>query len=248
MATNEISLTKTYDKSGTKEPALTVVLIHGIASDSRDYTKALEHFGGDKSLDDIRFVTFDLLGSGESLKDDEKLNYDYEDQTNALKNAIDDLNIKTPLILVGHSLGTFIVTRFTSVYPKIVDKLVLLSPPIFRREDFDNPALMAGIEAFKQLVGAKNPDIVKEKSFVNSMNKIVLDKNNYDVLAGLKVPTTLIYGSNDQLIASFNIPGLLKKRDSISAIKTDGKHGITHDKYEELAKILKESLEDIQHE
>ena len=248
MATNNISLTKTHDKCKTNEPALTVVLIHGIASDSRDYIKALEHLEDDKSLNSIRFVTFDLLGSGKSLKDDEKLTYDYKDQTTALKNAIDSLDIKTPLILVGHSLGTFIVTRFASIYPKIVDELVLLSPPIFRREDFDNPALMAGIEAFKQLVGAKKPEILKEKSFINSMEKIVLNKDNYDVLVGLKVPTTLIYGSNDQLIASFNIPGLLKKRDGISAIKTDGKHGITHDKYEELAKLLKKSLEDIQHE
>ena len=248
MATNDILLTKTHDKSKAKDPLLTVVLIHGVASDSRDYTKALEHLENDKSLDTVRFITFDLLGSGKSLKDDKKLNYDYNDQINALKNAIDELEVKTPVMLVGHSLGTFIVTRFTATYPEKVDELVLLSPPIFRREDFDNPALMAGIEAFKQQVGAKKPEILKEKSFKNSMEKIVLDKDNYDVLAGLKVPTTLIYGGNDQLIASFNIPGLLKKRDSISAIRTDGKHGITHDKYEELAKVLKKSLEDIQHE
>ncbi len=248
MMTNKISLAKTHDKSNAKDPALTVVLIHGIASDSRDYTKALEHFENDKSLNNVQFVTFDLLGSGESLVDDDKLNYDYKDQTDALKNAIENLDIKTPLVLVGHSLGTFIVTRFASLYPEMVDELVLLSPPIFTRQDFDNPALMAGIDAFKQLVGAKNPDILKKKSFINSMEKIVLDKENYDVLSGLDIPTTLIYGSGDQLIASFNIPGLVKKCENISAIKTDGKHGITHDKYEELAKILKESLEDAENE
>lgn len=244
MTTNDIILTKTYDKVKADAPALTVVLIHGIASDSRDYAKALEYLEKDDSLSNVRFVTFDLLGSGKSLSDDGKLNYDYKDQTNALKNAIKDLDIKTPLVLVGHSLGTFIVTRFASLYPEMVDELVLLSPPIFTRQDFDNPALMAGIEAFKQLVGAKNPDILKKKSFINSMEKIVLDKENYDVLSGLDIPTTLIYGKDDQLIASFNIPGLLKKRDNISAIQTDGRHGITHDKYEELAKILKESLKD----
>ena len=242
MTTNEISLAKTYDKCKTKEPNLTVVLIHGIASDSRDYAKGLEHFENDSSLDEVRFVTFDLLGSGKSLKDDERLNYDYEDQIGALNNAIDELDVKTPLILVGHSLGTFIVTRFAATYPKKVNELVLLSPPIFTKKDFDNPALMAGIEAFKKIVGTKFPGILKEKSFNNSMEKIVFDKENYDVLTILSIPTTLIYGEGDQLIASFNIPGVLKKNAKISAIKTEGRHSITHDKYEKLADILEESL------
>ena len=239
---NKLTLTKTADILSGGKAALTVVMIHGIASDSRTFDSALKYFEEDAGLDDVRFVTFDLLGAGKSLKDDENLNYDYNDQIAALDNAIGDLKIDTPLVLVGHSLGTFIVTRYTSIHPDKVNELVLISPPIFTKRDFEDPAFAAGIEGFKQMVGAKAPEILKEKSFINSMDKIVLDKTNFDVLAGLTTPTTLIFGNEDQLIASFNIPYLLKKNGGITAIETSGKHGVTHDKYEKLASILKNIL------
>lgn len=239
---NKLTLAKTSDLLSGDSASLTVVMIHGIASDSHTYDSALKHFKEDAGLKGVRFVTFDLLGAGKSLKDDENLNYDYDDQVEALNNAIDELGIDTPLVLVGHSLGTFIVTRYTSIYPDKVSELILLSPPIFTKRDFANPAFAAGIEGFKQMVGAKAPEILKEKSFINSMDKIVLDQTNFDVLAGLTTPTTLIFGNGDQLIASYNVPYLLKQNDNITAIETESKHGVTHDKYEKLASILKKIL------
>ncbi|MBR3139154.1 alpha/beta hydrolase [Candidatus Saccharibacteria bacterium] len=237
MMQHKLTLFKTYDKCANAKPKLTVVLIHGIASDSSTYNTALKHFEKMSDLKDVRFVTFDLLGSGKSLKSDE-LNYDYNDQLSALKKSIKQLKSKTPLILVGHSLGTFIVTRFTNKYPKSVSRLILISPPIYTKADFANPAFAVGIDAFKKAVSVKNRDILKEKSFINSMDKIVLDKNNYDVLAQIKVPTTLIYSKEDQLIAPYNVPGIIRKNSSLHAIGTHGRHGVTEDKFKELAKIL----------
>ena len=79
---------------------------------------------------------------------------------------------------------------------------------------------------------------------INSMNNIVMDRNNYDVLAKIKVPTVIIYGSEDQLIASHNIPGLLKKNSLISAIKTKGRHGVSRDKYTKMPGLLMEMVRD----
>ncbi len=234
---NKLELAKTYDKCGSNKPKLTAVLIHGIASDSGTYVTALKHFASNANLNDVRFVTFDLLGSGRSLKSDD-LNYDYDDQIKALRNSIKQLKCRTPIVLVGHSLGTFIVTRYTSKYPKKIARLVLISPPIYTKKDFANPAFELGIETFKKAVSVKNRNILQEKSFINSMNRIVLDKNNYDVLARINVPTTLIYSKEDQLIAPYNVPGILKKNASLDAIPTHGRHGVTEDKFKELAKIL----------
>lgn len=236
-----MKLAKTHDYCANNNPTLTVAMIHGIASDSSTYDSALQYLENLDALQAVRFVTFDLLGSGQSPKDD-KLNYDYNDQVSALDTAIRDLKVTTPLVLVGHSLGTFITTKYAVDHSGEVSQLVLISPPIFRPEDFDNPALMQGIEGFRQVLGSRNPGILTEKSFINSMDKIVLNRDNYRTLVSVKVPTVLIYGDGDQLIASFNIPGVLKQNSMISAIKTEGRHGVTQDKYEKLAKILEEII------
>ena len=241
MRKTDLVLKKTYDCTRDDDDRLTVVMIHGIASASYTYDKALEYFRDTQKFQKIRFVTFDLLGSGRSLSSDE-LNYDYDEQIAALHNAIHQLNAKSPIVLVGHSLGTFIVTRYTSTYPDDINQLILVSPPIYTPEDFKNPAFAIGIEMFKKSVSVKNPHILQERPFNNSMENIVLDINNYSYLTKLKTKTTLIYGNEDAIIASYNIPELLKKNSNLSAIKTIGRHGVTYDKFTKIGKILEESL------
>ena len=242
MWNKELVLKKTHDFSAVKDPKLAVIFIHGIASDSSTFKNALRYLEGTRSLKEVRFVTFDLLGSGKSPKS-AKLNYDYKDQLEALHNAISKLKLRVPLILVGHSLGTFIVTRYADTYKKSVKKLILVSPPVYTIEDLENPAFEAGIKVFKDAVSLKNRKILKEKAFINSMEKIVLDKRNYKVLSEIKTPTVLIYGKLYQFIRSYNIPKILKTNPKyLSAIKTEGRHGVSHDKYSKLVGILEEEL------
>ena len=239
MKKDELTLFKTNDFCGSANPVLTVILIHGIASDSHSYDKAIENFKTNPSLDNIRFVSFDLLGSGKSLKSDE-LDYNYREQLSALHNAIKNLDINTPIVLIGHSLGTFIVTRYATEYPKNIKKLILVSPPVYTRSDFENPAFALGIEAFRRAVSIKNSAFLLEKAFNNSMQNIVLDRNNYDYLSSMTIPTVLIYGNEDQLIASYNIPVLKTANQNITVYKTIGRHGVTRDKYTIITKILTE--------
>ena len=237
----KLILTNTYDVCRSGEPKLCVVMIHGIASDSTTYNAAHEYFEAEEQLKDVRFVKLDLLGSGLSLKDD-SLKYDYDEQITALHNAILALKNNVPLVLVGHSLGTFIVTRYASIYPDEIARLILISPPVYTRDDFKNPLFKMGMEAFKKSIALRNADTLKEKAFNSSMDNIVMDRGNYDVLANIKTPTVLIYGKEDQLIAPHNIPGLLKTNPLISAIKTNGRHGVSRDKYTKIPALLKEVM------
>ena len=242
MFSKKLILKKTYDHSAAREPKLTAVFIHGIASDSSSFTNAIKYLAGTTSLKDVRFVAFDLLGSGKSRSDD-KLNYDYKDQLTALHNSIEKLHIDTPLVLVGHSMGTFIVTRYADTYKKSVKHLILISPPIYTMEDLENPAFAAAIKVFKDAVSVKNRKILDEKSFNNSMDKIVLDKKNYKTLANLKTHATLIYGDLDQFIAAYNIPRILQENPKyLTAIKTIGRHSVSRDKYTKLVGIIEEVL------
>lgn len=236
-----LKLTKTYDNCPSKKPRLTVVCVHGIADDSSRFKRPIEYLEGTTSLKDIRFVCFDLLGSGKSAKSD-KLNYDFKEQLEALLNAINALKIKTPLVLIGHSMGCLISSRFADLHKRLVKELILISPPVFRPEDFDSPKMAAGKEGFRQLMILKDSKYRTDKAFNNELEKIVFNKRNYNVYVRLTKPTTIIYGMADKIIATYNIPKLLKVNPKITAIKTPSAHGIGHDKYIKLVPILERIL------
>ena len=236
-----LELKKTHDSARSSDPKLTAVFVHGLASDSRTFDIALEYLENHASLSDVRFVTFDLLGSGKSYKSNE-LSYGYTDQLTALDNSLDKLNIKTPLILVGHSMGTLIVTRYASKHKRAIQRLVLISPPVFTEKDLDNPAFKLAMDAFKEAVSTKDRSIVKEKSFNNSIEKIVKNRKNYQTLAEIDIPTVLIYGEMDKIIGAHNIPKLLKTNSKILRAKTPGRHGVSHDKFNKIREVLEEEI------
>ena len=243
MFNKKLTLKKTHDYSAVKEPKLVVVFIHGIATDSSSFTRALQYLEGTKSLEAVRFVTFDLLGSGGSRRSDE-LKYNYSEQVEALHNSIEKLKIgDTPLVLVGHSMGTLIAARYADTYKKSVKELILISPPVYTEKDLRSSAFAAGIKVFKDAVAIKNRRVLEEKVFNSSMDKIILNRRNYAMLTGLKTRAVLIYGNMDQFIASYNIPALLKANPKyLTAIKTEGRHGVSRDKYTKIVGILEEVL------
>lgn len=237
-----LTLKKTYDSASVEKPKLAVIFIHGIATDSSSFTNAIKYLEGTRSLREVRFVAFDLLGSGKSTNNN-KLNYDYKDQLTALNNAINKLKLKIPIVLVGHSMGALIATKYANTYKKTIAKLILISPPIYTEKDLDNPAFKAGMKLFVDAVSIKNRKMLEEKSFKNSINKIVLNRKNYHNFVELKTPAVLIYGSLDKFIAPYNIPKVLKENPKyLKTIKTEGKHGVSRDKYTKMVGILEEIL------
>ena len=245
MNNADLLLEKTFDYSATKTPDLTAVFVHGIASNSSSFANALDYLTKDEHLKKVRFVAFDLLGSGKSLSNDDLLEYTYAEQITALHNSIEKLGINTPLVLVGHSMGTFIVTKYAEVYKGTVSRLILVSPPIYTEKDLNNPAFDVALKVFRDAVSVKDHNILGTKAFNNSLENIVKDKSNYDRLANLDIDATLIYGDMDKFISVFNFPGMLKKNpEHITAIKTVGYHGVSREKYPKIAEVLKEALND----
>jgi len=240
---NTFKLTKTYDRK-IKNPVLTVVMLHGIASDSHTFDKTIAYLEKDEKLSNVRLVTFDLLGSGKSPKDDNTMSYGYRDQLGALHRSIEDLKANSKIVLVGHSMGTLIATRYASKHKDIVKQLILVSPPIYTEADMANPLFSKGMKVFEEAISIKDPGILREKSFRNVMDKIILDKKNSEVLASIDTPTVLIYGAADQFIASYNIPRLLAGNpEYLTAIKTNRGHGVSQDKYVEIDKILRKLVD-----
>ena len=121
--------------------------------------------------------------------------------------------------------------------------MILISPPVYTKSDLEKPAFAAATKVLKDAVSMKNRKILDKKSFHNSMEKIVLDKKNYDTLANLKTHATLIYGDLDQFIAAYNIPKIVKENSKyLTSIKTLGKHSVSRDKYTKMVGIIEEVL------
>ena len=236
-----LELYKAHDFCVSDTPKLTVVLIHGIASDTRAFSGLLKYLEGTQSMRDVRFVAFDLLGAGESYRSD-KLRYDYAEQLNALHNSIEKLGILTPIVLMGHSMGTLIATRYADKHKRGIKGLILISPPIYRPEDFENPEFLKGLENFRKAIAIRDRVTAHSKAFNNEMELIVGNRKNYEILARVSKPTTLIYGELDQIIAPFNIPGILELNPNITAVKTIGRHRVTPDKYKKVLVTLEEIL------
>lgn len=238
---NPLSLAKTHDFSVSKKPRLTVIMIHGIASDSSTFVSTLKYLEGTRTMYDVRFITFDLLGVGKSYKSD-KINYGYTAQIEALDNAIKKLKIETPIVLLGHSMGTLIATKYATEHKRVVKSLILVSPPVYTSEDLENPAFEVAMTGFIEAVSVKNRGLLKDKMFNDSMKYIVRNPGNYERLASLTIPARLIYGKADQIIAPFNIPKVLKENPRLSAVATPARHGLTHDKYGKIIKAIEEAL------
>ena len=236
-----LELAKTYDVCRGEKPKSTVIFLHGIAADSSSFNGLLKYLSNSDVADELRLVAFDLLGAGKSYASDE-LEYNFKEQLDALSNSIDKLKVSGPVIIVAHSMGTMIATRFTEAHKRLVKGLVLLSAPIYRQEDIENPMFTKAMEGFREVVGRKAHGLLTAKSFNNEIKYIVSNPHNYDYLVRLKTPTTIIYGELDRIIASYNLPALLKMNPNIMAVKTAGSHGVTRDKYNKVLLALKNFL------
>ncbi len=236
-----LELAKTYDVCRSGQPTLTAVFIHGIASSSSSFDGLFDYLLVNKSAREMRIVAFDLLGAGKSYTSDD-LSYTYEEQLEALDNSIKKLNVTGPLVLVGHSMGTLIATRYFNQHSDSLAGLVLVSAPIYRKEDIENPLFEKAMAGFREVVGRKNRKLLKSKAFNASLKNIVSDTSSYENFLKIMRPTYLIYGELDQIIASFNYPGLLKLNPNLKAIKTPGAHGVTVDKYSKILSSLKKYI------
>ncbi len=231
-------LKKTLDTK-TKDSKLTVVLLHGIGANSLTWAKALTYLKGTTSMKDIRFVCYDWLGFGRSKKS-KKLEYNYTEQLTALENSLEKLKATSPIVLVGHSMGTLLAATYSKNHKRQIKELILISPAIFSRDEIKYLSANAEQTPFYQKIDKK---ILEDRAFVNSMTNIVFNEKNQKTFEDLSMKTTFIYGENDIMISQKNVEYLLKKnKKNITGVKTTGRHSVTRDKYTVLLTKLEEIL------
>lgn len=198
-----------------------VVLIHGVASSSVTFKNVVPLIEARH-----RCISIDLLGFGGSpiVEDSD---YTLADHALAIRRTIASLHLAGPFTLVGHSMGALIGARFAARYPRLVDKLVLVSPPIYLSpaelsDDLDRGVLDFHLRAYEYFRANKdftlrNAAVVEKflaipkamdinertwTPFVKSLQNSIESQTTVSDLAAVRAPVEVVYGSLDQFASA----------------------------------------------
>lgn len=217
-----------------------VVMIHGIASSSVTFERLTPLV-----TPHHRVITIDLLGFGESPAPPDAT-YTIGEHVAALRRTLDALRLRRPFVLVGHSMGALIATRYAALHPRRIAKLVLVSPPVYLptatigggrdraaqglyfrayeylRENKDFTIRAAGTLA--RLSPIKNLLDVSERNwpaFVLSLQNSIETQTTVTDLATVRAPVEVVYGSLDPFLAPAGLR-VVEKLRGVTTHRVDG--------------------------
>lgn len=251
-----------------KNPLLTVVFLHGISANSGTWHATFSQLIKNENLNRVSLIGLDLLGFGKSLKSD-WLDYSYKEYETALKNSLKSLKIKTPLVLVGHSMGSLILADFlknlkTSELKSLnLKSVILVSPPVLKPRELaslpdrfylksysslhslaDNFAIKT-LAGFISKVSSFRREYLKSTAFAKSMENIILNPNNFETFENLNENITLIHGRFDPLVLGSNLETVAKKNKNFNLINVMGDHDLTSRKRVKIEEILLKDIKDL---
>jgi pimeloyl-ACP methyl ester carboxylesterase len=143
---------------GPKKPEATVVFIHGLANSHAMWDDIINKLDTSK----IRVISVDLLGFGKSPKPPWQT-YSAAIHASSLRLTLLKLGVKSPITIVGHSLGTLVSIQYATKYRRGIHNLVLCSPPFYKPSNLPP----------EQLVGPiKQTDDVYHVLYRNSRNRV----------------------------------------------------------------------------
>lgn len=148
----------------------TIVFLHG-ASGSLSAWDFIYPYFYEKGYS---ILLIDLRGHGKSIRSKNWFDYKLEEHAQDIATILKRKRVKK-FILVGHCLGGMIGATFTFLYPKQVEKLILINPGLNKRTFFFNSITHSFLLMIFSLINLVPFDIkankqnrVDYKSYVNS--------------------------------------------------------------------------------
>ncbi|MFV0484614.1 MAG: alpha/beta fold hydrolase [Candidatus Saccharimonadales bacterium] len=249
-----------YDRVvGGGKPELAVVFLHGIASSYKVWRHVIAETAGLKEMKGVRFVALDLIGFGKSKKPDWYA-YDYKSYNKAIKSTLRKLKVKTPIVMVGHSMGSLIATDYAAENPEKITSLILVSPPFLRPGDLRRVPdkfyvkaytdlknhtgnMMVGtIASFISMASSFDKKALNTEAFRKSMDAIILNRENWEKILKLDKPVYMVHGKLDPLVLGANLRSLATHNKQITLTECLGGHDIAGAKCKRVSKVIRDAI------
>ena len=220
-----------------------VIMIHGIASSSVTFHHLVPLLEPSH-----RCITIDILGFGDSPAPPEST-YTLDEHVSALDRTIRSLSLHEPFTLVGHSLGSLIAARYAATHRRELDRLVLVSSPIYLPpavlgDRLDRASMGAYFTlyeflrtnaSFTQRTAAalaavapiKNVLELTEKNwepFMLSLKNAIESQTTLADVSRVRVPIDLVYGTLDPFLA----PGGIAIVEQLRHVRSHRVSGVAH--------------------
>lgn len=190
-----------YRESGRGSP---VILVHGLAASLYDWDSIMPELASAN----YHGYALDLLGHGDSPRPETR-SYKFNWVLRHFEKWIQSLDLPEPPVLIGHSLGSYLVLRYTLEHLKDVRGIVLTSPffslkqlPPLLRRTYRLPNLNSlVIERLPRWVFHIAVDLTSQ-----SLGRI--GKGTYDLPPEVRFQTALDYKRTHP--GAFNIPNTLR--------------------------------------
>ena len=204
-----------------------IVLLHGLGSSSANWEALTPLLHGH-----YHCISIDLLGFGNSPKP-QWCGYLMEDHLRSIHATLGSLRLNQSFILVGHSLGSLLATRYARDHRKSVNRLVLLSPPVYAPLDVIDQRLARQrtslyLHAYRFIrthrritheniirLGRILPQmkflIISRATwlpFVRSLEQCIENQTLINDITGVRAPVDIFYGIFDEVIVPYNIKQL----------------------------------------
>lgn len=218
-----------------------ILFLHGLASSSATWEHVLPLLRSQ-----YRCITIDLIGFGQSPKP-QWYAYSMDDHIRDIHAAIRRLRLGRPAILVGHSLGSLLATRYARLHQERVHRLVLISPPVYAplgtiesRVARQRTSLYLRAYRFLRTHKRVTPENIIKLSrilpqmkfltlnmatwipFIRSLEQCIENQTVVQDIAEVRAPINIFYGIFDEVIVPYNIRQLAKLPDvTIHPLKVD---------------------------
>lgn len=238
----------------------TIVFLHGLGSSNRLWDGIEDGLNSEK----IQVISVDLLGHGDSPKPTWFGAMSLKNQARALQRTLLKSHILSQnIVLVGHSLGSLVVTEFAKIQPRKIKSLVLISPPIYipdQKADLYEKGVrkiykfllenrrisseMAKIVYGKMVKGGSDVGEEEFSAIMDSVEFSILGQKTYKTLRNISIDTRILAGKFDPLIINKNIESLSRINRHISTKSIFGGHEIRTLMRREIIKQLNQILEE----
>jgi pimeloyl-ACP methyl ester carboxylesterase len=235
-----------------------VIMVHGIASTSATFHRVVPLLAPRH-----RVIAIDILGHGASPAPADS-EYTLDEHVAALAATIRGLRLREPFVLVGHSLGSLIATRYAaerrwySPPGTRVSRLVLVAPPVYLTpSDIGDPRVRARVSAYLRayeflrsnrdftlanaaVISRMLPKGILQLTaerwtpFVKSLENCIESQTMVSDIAVLHIPVDLIYGALDAFVA----PGSLRVVERMRHVTTHRVEASDHIVRTRIARVL----------